>query len=401
MRKISDSVETKAISDYKKGRLIKDICNKCNISLTTFGRILDRNNIKKDRFGYFEKGNVPFNKGKKLSSNHKVHLREARQRMLHDPIKYRRWAKRQRQSQLGKTISVETRQKISKANKGRKISAETKRKISEANKGRKPSKESIEKMRKSKIGVKPSLETRKKMSESQKARFKTPGYKEKWIRLNKSVFNEIRKKRKGKTFEEIFGKERAKEIHIKMVESQMRSWQEGRINWCEGKKLSKEHRKKLRECRKRFFEQGGEVIQKGKTLEEVYGEKRAKEIKKKFSLIHKGQSAWNKGKKTPEEIVEKLRESHLIHGFGRYPYPSLFSPRFKKKIRAIFQDKCFICNSKKGIHIHHINYNKFDCSIDNLIALCQSCHLKTNGNRDFWFAYFCYALKIDPEELVK
>jgi len=41
-------------------------------------------------------------------------------------------------------------------------------------------------------------------------------------------------------------------------------------------------------------------------------------------------------------------------------------------------------------HIHHIDYNKFNCESSNLITLCLKCHLSTNGNRDYWYAYFRY-----------
>ena len=40
------------------------------------------------------------------------------------------------------------------------------------------------------------------------------------------------------------------------------------------------------------------------------------------------------------------------------------------------------------LDVHHINYDKKNCSSDNLISLCHSCHLKTNYNRVYWENYF-------------
>ena len=35
-------------------------------------------------------------------------------------------------------------------------------------------------------------------------------------------------------------------------------------------------------------------------------------VKKKLSESHKGQKPWNKGKKTPPEVIKKLSKSHII-----------------------------------------------------------------------------------------
>ena len=39
---------------------------------------------------------------------------------------------------------------------------------------------------------------------------------------------------------------------------------------------------------------------------------------------------------------------------------------------------------KGSLPIHHIDYNKQNSSINNLITLCNSCHAKTNANRKQW-----------------
>jgi len=44
--------------------------------------------------------------------------------------------------------------------------------------------------------------------------------------------------------------------------------------------------------------------------------------------------------------------------------------------------------NKKQLDVHHINYNKKNCDINNLVSLCRSCHMKTNFNREYWIKYF-------------
>ena len=91
----------------------------------------------------------------------------------------------------GKKRSPETRRKISEAlkgNKGKKRSPETRRKISEANKGRKHSLETRRKMSKiqSKVqkGRKHSLETRRKISKGNKGKIVSPDTRHKLSKAN-------------------------------------------------------------------------------------------------------------------------------------------------------------------------------------------------------------------------
>jgi len=91
------------------------------------------------------------------------------------------------------------------------------------------------------------------------------------------------------------------------------------------------------------------------------------------------------------------------NGISFYPYNSTFNNKLKEKIRKRDKYKCKICNIKekdnfrknKKINLitHHINYNKNDCKDNNLISLCLKCHLKTNGNRDYWYAYCTYLME--------
>lgn len=74
-------------------------------------------------------------------------------------------------------------------------------------------------------------------------------------------------------------------------------------------------------------------------------------------------------------------------------YPREFSKSTKLRILERDNFTCQICKLvqnqlKKTLHIHHIDYNKKNCNDHNLISLCNSCHIKTNFNRDYWQQHF-------------
>jgi hypothetical protein len=154
---------------------------------------------------------------------------------------------------LGKKLSEETKRKISEIKKGKngfKLSEETKRKISEANKG------------KTRKGVK-----RGPMSEEQKKKIS-----------DKLKNNEKVKFITGKTYEEIYGVEKANELRENLSLFNL------------GKKLSEETKKKLSE------------VNKGKVKSE--------DVKRKISEKSKGSNNGFYGKKHSPETIEKMRLSH-------------------------------------------------------------------------------------------
>jgi len=63
------------------------------------------------------------------------------------------------------------------------------------------------------------------------------------------------------------------------------------------------------------------------------------------------------------------------------------------EIRVRDNFTCQICKVpelefNRRLDIHHKDYNKKNNTEINLVALCQSCHLKTNFNREYWLNYF-------------
>lgn len=74
-------------------------------------------------------------------------------------------------------------------------------------------------------------------------------------------------------------------------------------------------------------------------------------------------------------------------GISFEPYPATFNEQFKRVIRERDNYTCAICNGY-GKHVHHINYVKMDTVPENCITLCNSCHVGTNSNREYWIEWF-------------
>ena len=117
---------------------------------------------------------------------------------------------------------------------------------------------------------------------------------------------------------------------------------------------------------------------------------------------------WQDKKMPPEsdETRERKRQAHLgkirpkhskfmagpgnpnWHGGISYkPYGPGFNSDLKQYILKRDNFTCQICGDKATIS-HHINYNKKDNFPENLIAVCRSCHAKTNFRRGIWMIYF-------------
>lgn len=70
-------------------------------------------------------------------------------------------------------------------------------------------------------------------------------------------------------------------------------------------------------------------------------------------------------------------------------YGQAFNKATKEQIR--FRDKytCQMCGCSqlengRELSCHHIDYNKKNNKLNNLISLCVNCHSKTNNHRKYW-----------------
>lgn len=80
-------------------------------------------------------------------------------------------------------------------------------------------------------------------------------------------------------------------------------------------------------------------------------------------------------------------------GISKLPYSQDRTDILKEAIRQRNDYSCQICcihqnELKSSLHVHHIDYDKENCDLENLLSLCQSCHAKTIGNREKWIEFF-------------
>jgi mannose-6-phosphate isomerase-like protein (cupin superfamily) len=73
----------------------------------------------------------------------------------------------------------------------------------------------------------------------------------------------------------------------------------------------------------------------------------------------------------------------------QYPYEFKV---LRETIKARDHFTCCLCGASESLHVHHIDYDKNNNDKDNLITLCQTCHMLTNFNRSFWEIIFSAVL---------
>ena len=130
-------------------------------------------------------------------------------------------------------------------------------------------------------------------------------------------------------------------------------------------------------------------------------------ILKNANAARTGCVPWNKGIKQWEfrdnpnlgKTFGKLTRSRisLARGGTGIPYENTeygveFDSSLKEQVRFRDNYKCQICGCSqlengKQLDVHHIDYDKKNCKISNLISLCVSCHRKTNARREYWKNY--------------
>ena len=112
-------------------------------------------------------------------------------------------------------------------------------------------------------------------------------------------------------------------------------------------------------------------------------EVREKNSESKKRLIKEGR--WH------PPIMKGERHPNWKGGKSFEPYGIEFNKQLKLFIRQKDIFTCQLCGLKEDgqkLDVHHIDYNKRNNKLDNLISLCRSCHIKIEWNRENWIKYF-------------
>lgn len=113
---------------------------------------------------------------------------------------------------------------------------------------------------------------------------------------------------------------------------------------------------------------------------------------------------WQEGIRCPTcaSIKTSIRISGAGHsnwkgGISYEPYCPIWQDKeYKNDIKLRDGNKCLnpTCNKKDDrLHIHHIDYDKKNCSPYNLITLCGSCNAKANYDRDWHKTWYQAIIK--------
>ena len=179
-------------------------------------------------------------------------------------------------------------------------------------------------------------------------------------------------------------------------------FKKGQIPWNKDKPRSEETKEKISKANK-----GKQRSKEFKLMisKRLTGTHHSEETKKKISESHKGILASRETKIKISEIRKELglsrgnnnpmygklgeNASNWRGGISFEKYPQEFNKQLKELIRQRDNYKCQLCGMPeieniKKLTVHHIDYVKNNCLPDNLISLCNCCHLKTNANRDYW-----------------
>lgn len=219
-------------------------------------------------------------------------------------------------------------------------------------------------------------------------------------RETKKQISEIRKRlfKEGKLIPFIQGKHWSEEIKNKISNSE------------KGKKISKEICKKIsksltgRQLSKVTREKMANS-RKGEN-NNMYGKHHTQETRKKMCKAIKKIMTPKHRKELSEirlNLVEKglcVGENHpnWQGGISFEPYGIEFNNKLKKQARTRDNYTCQECGFNeeqlgKKLDVHHIDFNKKNNQLLNLISLCKSCHTQTQFNRQNWINYFQNKLK--------
>lgn len=164
---------------------------------------------------------------------------------------------------------------------------------------------------------------------------------------NKEIIEKISKSKMGKTWEEIYGERRGKEMRIRLRQRMIG-------NKCaKGNLAGNVH----------LFREKNPMF--GKTHDEETREKM------KHTWFKKQQVPWNKGYGA---YIEGEKNPNWLGGLSFEPYGEDFNEELKKEVKEKYKYKCFVCGMTEEeslrkigrvLIIHHIDFNKKNNAMNN------------------------------------
>ncbi len=214
------------------------------------------------------------------------------------------------------------------------------------------------------------------------------------LRKNNAI-SQMKKQRKGKTHSEIYGKEKA---ILLSKDKSIRYSGEGNPNY-KGNNLfincqecNKEFEiKKCKEFTKKYCSMGCYTKSQSNKIERIcqvclniYS------TKPSINLLYCSRKCF--------KVDMKLEGNpNWKNGISFEPYNPNWTKELRLEIRKRDNFICKLCNlseqesiTKYGrvLSVHHIDYNKDNCTENNLITACVKCNSKVNKNRSYWTKYF-------------
>jgi ribosomal protein S27AE len=171
-----------------------------------------------------------------------------------------------------------------------------------------------------------------------------------------------------------------------------------------GRKISEALQKRMKTLGYRYSEEGMKTkrgISPPPEVREKISKGVSETLKRQYASgkrvsARKGKPAWNTGLKgaqkwSPEqhERLSGRNSPNWKGGTSLLPYNQEF---YDLRYKVLRRDNytCQLCGVQQFmlLHVHHIDFNKQNNSVRNLITLCGHCHRKLHGNNHNWVIRF-------------
>lgn len=136
-----------------------------------------------------------------------------------------------------------------------------------------------------------------------------------------------------------------------------------------------------------------------------YGIERCQSCAQKKNIINHPEHIELLRKLTKIRLKDPKNHPNYKDGKSKEIYPSEFNnhSQLKESIRKRDNYECQNCSMTEEehlivwgqvLHIHHIDYDKQNCSEDNLITLCGGCNSRANFNQEYWQELYTNKIKM-------